>query len=246
MRTFFFSFFAVLINLSCISQEHKLIHVSKDIELTRLTRNAFVHVSYVNDLKYGRFSSNGFLYISNGKAFLFDTPVNDSLTKELLTWIYDSLKVEIVGFVPNHWHSDCMGGLSYIKEQGINSFGNQMTIDIARSKGLPFPSNGFNDSLTLTLGDKEVCCYYLGAAHSTDNIVVWIPSEKILFPGCMCKDLNTNGLGNVIDGNLADYPKTIEKIIVKFDSAKVVVPGHGQIGGVELLKHTMELLLKEY
>ena len=43
-------------------------------------------------------------------AYLFDTPVNDALTKDLLDWIRDSLHAEVIGFVPNHWHEDCMGG----------------------------------------------------------------------------------------------------------------------------------------
>ena len=92
------------------------------------------------------------------------------------------------------------------------------------------------------LGDKPIKCYYFGAAHTLDNIVIWIPSDQILFAGCMVKSLESPDLGNTVDGNLNSYPKTIDKLIEEFPTAKFVIPGHGQFGGIELLKHTKELL----
>ena len=200
-----------------------------------------LHVSYAQLPKFGRFSSNGLIFVRGGEAFLFDTPVTDSLTKDLVAWIRDSLKVKLVGVIPNHWHSDCMGGLGYLKSIGIESYANKMTIDIATAKKLPIPAHGFTDSLQLQLGDRQIRCYFPGAAHSLDNIVVWIPSERILFPGCMVKSMDSKNLGNVTDGDIVAYPKTIDKVMKKYPDAKIVIPGHGAIGGMELLRHTKEL-----
>ncbi|MDP4207915.1 MAG: subclass B1 metallo-beta-lactamase [Bacteroidota bacterium] len=222
--------------------DYKRINISKDITLIKLSENAYVHVSYADLPKFGRFPSNGLIFINGSDAFLFDTPVTDSLTMDLVSWIKDSMKLRIVGFVPNHWHNDCMGGLGYLQSQKIESYANQMTIDIAKTKNLPIPAHGFKDSLQLQLGDKLIRCYYLGAAHSLDNIVVWIPSEQILFAGCMVKSSNSKDLGNTSDGYLTAYPKTINKLIDRFPMAKIVIPGHGQFGGIELIKHTKELL----
>ena len=218
------------------------IKISKDLELIKITENAYVHVSYAYLPEYGRISANGLIFISNKNAFLFDTPWSDSLTLDLVTYLKDKMGLKISGFVPNHWHSDCMGGLGFLKSQGIESYANQKTIDIAGKNNLPLPAHGFNDSLKLYLDDKAINCYYLGAAHSLDNIVVWIPSEKILFPGCMVKSLNSTDLGNISDGDIKAYPGTIDKVINKFAAAKIVIPGHGQFGGQDLLLHTKELL----
>lgn len=98
--------------------DYKHIRVSEDIELIQLSENAFVHVSYSELPGYGRISSNGLVFISGKEAFLFDTPATDILTKELVTWLADSMKLKIVGFVPNHWHGDCMGRLSFLQDQG--------------------------------------------------------------------------------------------------------------------------------
>jgi metallo-beta-lactamase class B len=231
--------------LPCLvfSQKGERIPISKDLELIRISDHAYVHVSWEDSPVFGRFSSNGLIYVQNGQGYLFDTPASDSLTKVLVEWVADSLHTKITGFVPNHWHSDCMGGLKYLQSIGVNSYANQLTIDIARLKGLAEPSHGFKDSLSLDLNGHAVKCYYLGAAHSMDNIVVWIPDEKILFAGCMAKETAAKGMGNTVDGDLTEWPKTIDRVIAKFSSAQIVIPGHGMIGGQEVLRHTRDLLL---
>lgn len=218
-----------------------LIKISPDLELVKISENAYMHVSYTTLRNYGRVSANGLIFTDKESAFLFDTPWNDSQTSDLISYLQDHMKLQVTGFVPNHWHEDCMGGLKFLKSQGIRSYANQLTIEMAKMKGLPVPDQGFNDSLRLSLGDKFIYCYFLGAAHSTDNIVVWIPSEGILFPGCICKSLDTDNPGNIADGDINEYPETLDRITVKFKSAKIVIPGHGAPGGPELLVHTRSI-----
>ena len=117
-----------------------------------------------------------------------------------------------------------------------------MTIDLAKANGMPVPRQGFADSLQLVLHDETVDCHFFGGGHSADNIVIWIPSEEILFAGCMVKDIHSKGLGNLSDANLDEWHPTIQRVRAKFSNAKIVIPGHGQIGGKELLEHTSKLL----
>jgi metallo-beta-lactamase class B len=228
------------------SQEQYLkFKVTEDIEVIKINKNAYVHVSYSDIPGWGRIGSNGVIFINNGTAALFDTPMTDSLTKDLVNWINGTLKTKITVFVPNHWHKDCIGGLAYLNQLGIESYANEMTVKLAKSNNRPLPTHGFKDSINLHLGDKEIVCEYLGAAHSTDNIVVWIPSEKLLFAGCMVKELNSKNLGNTADGDLKAYPETIKRVLNKYHDAKYVVPGHGAFGGVELLQHSLDLSSKK-
>jgi len=220
----------------------KKITVNNDLEIVQLTPNVYQHISYAEFAGFGRVECNGMILTNGINAFLFDTPPTEQLTKQLVEWITQTLKLKVVGFVPNHWHSDCIGGLAYLQGIGVESYANQMTIDIAKTKNLPVPEHGFKDSLNLQLGSTSINCYYLGAGHSMDNIVVWIPSEKVLFPGCLVKEVNAKGLGNTVDGDLNAYPRTIEKVLQKFPDAKIVIPGHGAFGGIELVRHTKELL----
>ena len=229
----------ILANQTLRSQDTT--RISDDLELIRISENAFIHVSYASLPAYGRVSANGLIFIDNGMAFLFDTTCNDSLTAELVTYLERELKLQIKAFVPNHWHEDCMGGLAWLKDRKIESYANNLTIETAREKGLPVPDHGFSDSLTLRCGSREIHCHFPGPAHSKDNIVVWTPSEKILFPGCICKSADARNLGNVADGDTAAYPGTVQWIIRKFPGAETVIPGHGPYGGPELLDHTLSL-----
>ena len=234
-----------LLNSTAISQTiSKKIAINKDLEIVPLTSNTYIHISYVEFAGFGRVECNGMILRDGDKAFLFDTPPTELLTRALIDWITQTLKLEIVGFIPNHWHSDCMGGLAYLQSIGVKSYANQLTIEIARTKNLPVPAIGFKDSLSLKLGNTDFSCYYLGAGHSMDNIVVWIPTEKILFAGCLVKEISSKGLGNTADGDLKAYPETIDKILHKFGDAKIVIPGHGAFGGIELIRHTKELLMR--
>jgi len=229
----------------CFSQSPALrISISKDIELIRLSDHTYVHVSYTEMPPWGRIASNGLVYTSGGEGVIFDTPTNDSLTKALMHWITDSLKVRVVAFVPNHWHDDCMGGLGYLHSIGIPSYAQEKTIAIAESKSLPIPQHAFVDSLTLHVGKEIVVCRYCGAAHTVDNIVSWIPSEGVLFGGCMVKDLRSETLGNTADADLAAWPLTIGRVLAAYSTARIVVPGHGAVGGTDLLMHTQVLLTK--
>jgi metallo-beta-lactamase class B len=237
-----FTLIFILLRIVYPQTQFETIEVSKDIDLIKLTENVYIHISYFNSEQYGRFPSNGMIYIQDDEAFLFDTPMTEKLTRDLISFITDSMKINIKGFIPNHWHNDCIGGLEYLNQLGINSYANQITIEIADLKHLPLPKNGFKDSLTIKFGNNEIVCKYLGAGHSTDNIVIWLPSEKILFGGCMVKEMNSTGLGNIEDADLDQWPETIKKVTKEFSDANYIIPGHGKIGGIELLAHTLELL----
>lgn len=242
MRTLIF-LLLFLTKVNCFGQlKTDTVRLSNDLYLVKLSEHAYLHVSFSEIANYGRIASNGLIYIDDNESFLFDTPMTDALTEKLTVWLIDTMKIKIIGFIPNHWHNDCMGGLRFLQKLGIKSYANQRTINIAKSKGLPVPEQGFGDSLKLQLNGKAIQCYYFGAAHSTDNIVVWIPSEKILFPGCMVKSIDAGTLGNTVDGDLKSYPQTIDRVLRKFPSAKIVIPGHGSAGGVELIEHTKDIL----
>jgi metallo-beta-lactamase class B len=60
----------------------------------------------------------------------------------------------------------------------------------------------------------------------------------------MVKELKSGSLGNLSDADLAGWPKTIARVIEAYPFADIVIPGHGDFNGRELLKHTQNLLTK--
>src|SRR5690242_1008010 len=101
------------------------LNLSNDLYVVKLSEHVYLHVSCAEVPNYGRIPSNGMMYIDNNKSFLFDTPMTDALTGKLTAWLIDSMKTEIYGFIPNHWHNDCMGGLGFLQKLGIKSYANQ-------------------------------------------------------------------------------------------------------------------------
>ena len=125
---------------------------------------------------------------------------------------------------------------------GIKSYACDLTAEITQSRHLPNPQFTFTDSLKLELNNEEIICYYPGPGHSLDNIVIWIPDKKILFGGCLIKALRSNTLGNTRDADLEEWPKTLKKLQKKFSESQLVIPGHGNHGGLDLIDHTLNLL----
>lgn len=172
---------------------------------------------------------------------LVDLPWTDDLTAALCDWIANSHGATVAIVIPTHFHEDCMGGLREAHRRGAVSYGLDRTIEIARQEGLPVPKLPYHNKTTVRCGSTTVVMAYLGAGHTTDNVVAWLPRQKVLFAGCLVKSLDSNSLGNTKDGNLAAYPVTLRNVRAACPEVRIVVPGHGDWGGPELIEHTLRL-----
>jgi len=94
-------------------------------------------------------------------------------------------------------------------------------------------------------GNTVALVTYFGAGHTTDNVVAWLPKQGVLFGGCLIKSLDSQSLGNTTDGDLAAYPTTVRRVQTAYRHAKIVVPGHGDWGGPELIEHTLKLAVEQ-
>jgi len=233
-----------LLSKTIVAQD-STIKISDNLELLKISKNSYIHISYHDLENAPHFPANGFIYVNDEKAFIIDTPWTDEITKSLINWLKDSLEVTIEGVIVTHGHVDCMGGLNEIHNAGIKSYSHKLTREIAQSKNLPLPKFEFQDSLILNLDEQKIICKYLGAGHTIDNIVVWIPAEKILFGGCMLKALRWTGLGFTGDADLNEWPNTLKKLLKAFPESRIVIPGHGEFGDLSLIHHTIGLLEKK-
>jgi len=237
----FLNIISIVFSFMNIGQAGDTISISEDLEIIPLTKHCYRHVSYWDTKEYSRVAANGLIYQSGDSVIIIDTPWNDNQTLKLLNWIRNSLKADTKAVIVTHWHADCMGGLQEVHKSGINSYALDQTAEIAKSKQLPAPEFLFSDSLVISLNHKPVKMMYFGGGHTKDNIVVWLPDEKVLFVGCMVKTMNWNTLGFTSDADLESWPHTIEKVLKYFPDDLIIVPGHGEPGGKGLLRHTLTL-----
>jgi cyclase len=87
----------------------------------------------------------------------------------------------------------------------------------------PTPPNvTLDDRMTIVRGDREIRLMYLGHGHTGGDVVVYLPRERVLCSG----DLLVNGIANLVDGYVNEWPATLEKLkTLDFDDD---IPGHGE------------------
>lgn len=218
----------------------KKVYQSKDLMITQVTENSFVHTSYKQTHDFGNVACNGLIVRNSNEAIVFDTPTTDKPSYELIHWIKETLHCKINAIIPTHFHDDCLGGLKAFDDNAIPSYGYYKTILLAKENHFVAPKNSFKDSLTLKVGDEKVIVKFFGEGHTKDNVVGYFPSEKILFGGCLVKELNATK-GYLGDANLAEWSKTVAKVKKEYPDVALVVPGHGAYGDSKLLDYTIAL-----
>ena len=93
----------------------------------------------------------------------------------------------------------------------------------------------------LTLWADELRCELLFAgqpAHTTNDIVVWIPEQSVLFAG----DLVFNGgTPFLLSGSVLGAIDVLEKFMKPL-GARTIVPGHGPVAGREVIDEVLGYL----
>jgi cyclase len=93
------------------------------------------------------------------------------------------------------------------------------------------PSVVLDDRLDIYVDDRLIELHYIGTpAHTTGDIVAWLPDQRVLFAG----DLVFNGgTPFVLMGSVAGALEALER--VRAFGATTIVPGHGPVCGPETL-----------
>ena len=160
-----------------------------------------------------------------------------------------------VGLVINtHYHPDHTFGNSAFEDANIVSskltkeFMEQMDRDyivniwgeeIAKKNHVSLPNTTFEEKLSLSeCGVKMKLCNLGG--HTPDSTIVFLEKQGILIAG----DLIFNGYHLEItdDSNIEDWKSALN--ILRDLSPFFVVPGHGEVGGMELIKSTKDYLIR--
>lgn len=237
---FFFVFAALLSASASYAFKPVIVYQTDKLIITRLSENVFEHTTFLSTQDFGNVPCNGMIVRDGEETIVFDTTVDDETSEALIEWITNSLNCSIKALVVTHFHIDCLGGIAAFSNKQIPSYAHDRTIGLAVQNGFQAPDNGFHDSLTLTVGNKIETATFFGEGHTRDNIVVYFPSEKALFGGCLIKELKA-GKGNLSDANEKAWSETVRKIKTTYPDVTTVIPGHGKTGTKKLLDYTIRL-----
>jgi metallo-beta-lactamase class B len=163
----------------------------------------------------------------------------------------------ITEVVNTNYHPDRAGGNGYWKRLGAQIISTQMTYDLFKSdwtKVVEWTRSGIPDYPQLPVvlptktypGDFElqggrIKALYLGPSHTPDGIFIYFPEEKVLYGGCILKEQ----LGNLSFADVAEYPKTLQKLKQLHLEIDTIIAGHwSAVHGPDLLDRYLEFLNK--
>ena len=88
----------------------------------------------------------------------------------------------------------------------------------------------FQERLDLFVDDLKLELHYMGPAHTTNDVVVWLPERRLLFTG----DLVFNGgTPFAAMGSISGWLVALERL--RAFGAETIVPGHGLVCGPQVL-----------
>ena len=210
-----------------------------ELEIKKIEEGVYLYTAYEKIEGWGLVGSNGLVVLDNKDAYLIDTPISAKDTELLVQWI-DEQGFTAKASISTHFHTDSTGGIAFLNSKSIPTYASKKTNKLLKNKGEAQATQSFGKNPYWLLKNK-IEAFYPGAGHTPDNLVVWLPKQKILFGGCFVKP---EGLGNLGDAVVEDWPASAEKLIARYSTAKWVVPGHGKMGDASLLEKTKQRALE--
>ncbi len=242
-RSGFSALFATLLLSGCagnVVQER----ASSAIELKELVDGVWLHTSQYEYPGGGRFSSNGLVVREGRTLTLIDTAWGELRTLELLAAIASRTGLPVTKAVVTHFHGDRVSGTDILEGQGIEVYAHPLTQRLTIAHGLPVPDRALEGlarrESVAHFGSLDVI--YPGPAHAMDNLMIWLPEQRILFGGCAIRERRSTSLGNTTHGDIRSWHKMLEWLADHYESAEIVVPGHGEPGGFDIVHHTHRLV----
>jgi glyoxylase-like metal-dependent hydrolase (beta-lactamase superfamily II) len=218
--------------------------LSPQLQVQQLAAGLWLHRTEQRLSNGAVFTANGLILETPDGIWLLDTAWGFYPTRDLLHWIDVVLKKPVRKAIATHAHDDRTGGVVALAERGIPLQVTTQTGAIAAEQQIA-PLQVVTD---LAPGgvyqDGPVQWFYPGPGHTADNIVLWLPQYQLLHGGCFVKAPRYPGLGNIADADVAAWPVSLQRLKAQYPQALVVVPGHGDVGDLQLLDYSLALFSK--
>ncbi|SDT35600.1 MBL fold metallo-hydrolase [Actinoplanes derwentensis] len=170
-----------------------------------------------------------------GTAILVDTTSTERRNRAMLA----SLHAAPLAVVNTHHHPDHTYGNGFLPAQTL-VIGHEKCRDEVLAAGLEAtkvitapdygnlvlrpPNLTFNDTMTLHLADFPVALQHVGRAHTSNDVVVWLPEQRVLFAGDLAF---AGGQPFLLEGSVAGFRAAIAHM--RALAPEVLVPGHGPV-----------------
>lgn len=214
---------------------------AQGLDIKHLTDNFYIYTTY-KPINGSPFPSNSMYLVTEAGVVLFDTPWDMQQTYPLLDSIEQKHQKKVIACIVTHFHDDRTAGLDLLKLKGIATYSSLQTWCLCKERDEHQAAHYFTADTTFQFGQYQVQTFYPGEGHTSDNIVLWFPVQRILYGGCLVKSTEAKGLGNVADANVAAWAATIKTVLQRFPRPRFVIPGHHSWRNRKSLQHTLRLL----
>ncbi len=189
-------------------------------------------------------SNAGFVITSTG-VVLIDALGSPELARRLVAEIKKITPLPITHVLVTHYHADHIYGLQVFKDLGakiyshraallyLNSDSAQLRLQASRLELFPWvdehtrlvmPDAWIDTDQELQLGGVLFQARTVGPAHTPEDLVFYLPSEKVLFAGDL---VFRNRIPFVGQADSRHWITALDQLL-SFDT-RVIVPGHGPV-----------------
>jgi glyoxylase-like metal-dependent hydrolase (beta-lactamase superfamily II) len=189
------------------------------------------------------FISNAGFVVTQAGVVVVDALGSPSLAQKLIAEIKVITSQKIVAVVVSHYHADHVYGLQEFKKIGATIYAqgegrNYLSSETAKQRLIAsrvdfapwvnentklIPADVWIDQkLKLTIGGVDFLISRVGPAHAPEDLMVYVPSEKVLFAGDLVFRGRIPFVGNADSRGWLVALDEIEKL-----NPNIVIPGHG-------------------
>ncbi|MCZ8293743.1 MAG: MBL fold metallo-hydrolase [Hylemonella sp.] len=191
------------------------------------------------------FISNAAFVVTPAGVVVIDALGSPALAERLLAEIRKVTPRPVTHVIVTHYHADHIYGLQAFKAQGariiahgaareyMNSETARLRLEASRVELAPWVNDETRlveadewlaGDKTLTIGGVEFQIKIVGPSHTPEDLVVYLPGEKVLFAGDLVFRSRIPYVGKA---DSRHWILALEKLLT-FD-AGVIVPGHGPL-----------------
>jgi metallo-beta-lactamase class B len=217
--------------------------LTAQLQITPLTGSCYIFTTYGKS-NGQPVPANGMYITGSEGAVIIDPPWDTAQARPLLDSIFMRHGQRVLFSISTHFHDDRTGSVPVLKHLGVPTYGSIRTLQLCRERKEAEPEFAFSPDTVFIRGDIQLQVFYPGHGHAPDNIVVWIPKEKVLFGGCFIKSIDSETLGNIADADIPAWIISVRRTMHKFPHPRYIIPGHFSWQSRKALSHTLKLLLE--
>ena len=241
MKYFIASILSLILPSFCFAEPADLVNL-KPIQVAQNTY--FVQgFPEIGSSKNQNFISNAGFVVTHKGVVVIDALGSPILAQKLLNEIAKITKQKVLAVIVSHYHADHIYGLQVFKKAGAKIYAQELSKDYLNSDAaqqrqessrLDFaPWINSNTHLvpadqwiksekTLTVGGVDFIISKVGPAHTPEDLMVYVPSENVLFVGDLVFRGRIPFVGNADSKGWLSSLDRIEGI-----KPKIVISGHG-------------------